>query len=284
MKILTTIAAALALVAILMVSVPVTAQEPAPGKLYNTAKQKILDGKQIFSVSINKADPAAYCEAAKHYDYTWFEMQHSTLTWADIEKMIAACPKVAAIPMVRMPDELESSIQHATDIGVLGIIMPTVDTVEKAKAAVRYAKYPPEGRRSMGGGQAPRIWFGEGRENQMKYRMTVNDNMLVVVMIETPLGAENIAEIAAVPGVDVVLVANTDLGNFSGYFDHKAAPYQGLVKQIHDGTLRAGKILGATDPSYAKGRPDSKDFHMLQNGPSNDGWVNPNRPAARSAE
>jgi len=262
--------------AALLVSGTLVAQDQP--KLYNTAKQKLLSGKQIFSVSINKADPVAYCEAAKHYDYTWFEMQHSTLTWADIEKMIAACPNVAATPMVRIHDELESSIQHATDIGLLGIIMPTVDTVEKAQAAVRYAKYPPEGRRSMGGGQAARIWFGPGGDNTMKYRMSVNENMLVVVMIETPVGVAHTNEIANVPGVDVVLVANTDLGNFSGYFDHSAGPYQGMVKQIHDATLHAGKFLGATDPSYAKGRPDSADFRMMQNGPSMDGWVNPARP------
>ena len=262
--------------ALVLLSVPAIAQSP---KLYNTAKQKLLDGKQIFSVSISKPDVAAYCEAAKHYDYTWFEMQHSTLTWADIEKMIAACPNVAATPMVRIQDELESSIQHATDIGLLGIIMPTTDTVEKAQAAVRYAKYPPEGRRSMGGGQAARIWAGEGRDNTMKYRTSVNENMMIVVMIETPLGVQNINEIANVPGVDAVLVANTDLGNFSGWFDHDSAPYQGLVKRIHDVTLRAGKFLGATDPSYAKGRPDSADYRFLQNGPAFDGWVNPNRPA-----
>jgi 2-keto-3-deoxy-L-rhamnonate aldolase RhmA len=234
-------------------------------------------------VTITKPDPAAYCEAAKHYDYTWFEMQHSTLTWADIEKMIAACPHVAATPMVRIQDELESSIQHATDIGLLGIIMPTTDTVEKAQAAVRYAKYPPEGRRSMGGGQAPRIWAGEGQAATMKYRTTINENMMVVVMIETPLGVAHIAEIANVPGVDAVLVANTDLGNFSGWFDHNSAPYQGMVKLIHDATLRAGKFLGATDPTYAKGRPDSADYRFLQNGPAFDGWVNPNRPAGRGA-
>lgn len=262
--------------AFVLLSMPAMAQSP---KLYNTAKQKLLDGKQIFSVTITKPDPVAYCEAAKHYDYTWFEMQHSTLTWADIEKMIAACPNVAATPMVRIQDELESSIQHATDIGLLGIIMPTTDTAAKAEATVRYAKYPPEGRRSMGGGQAPRIWMGEGREAQMKYRTTINENMLVVVMIETPLGVQNINEIANVPGVDVVLVANTDLGNFSGWFDHNSAPYQGLVKRIHDVTLRAGKFVGATDPSYAKGRPDSADYRFLQNGPAFDGWVNPNRPA-----
>lgn len=268
-----------AVVCALLSIVPAMAQTGSSGaKLYNTAKQKLLDGKQIFSVTISKPDPAAYCEAAKHYDYTWFEMQHSTLTWADIEKMVAACPHVAATPMVRIQDELESSIQHATDIGLLGIIMPTVDTVEKAQATVRYAKYPPEGRRSMGAGQAARIWGGDGTDATMKYRTTINDNMLIVVMIETPLGVAHASEIANVPGVDCVLVANTDLGNFSGWFDHNAAPYQGMVKLIHDATLHAGKFLGATDPSYAKGRPDSADFRILQNGPSNDGWVNPNRP------
>jgi 2-keto-3-deoxy-L-rhamnonate aldolase RhmA len=235
-----------------------------PQKLYNTAKQKLLDGKQIFSVTISNPDPQAYCEAAKHYDYTWFEMQHSTLTWADIEKMIATCPHVAATPMVRMQDELESSIQHATDIGVLGVIMPTVDTVEKAEATVRYAKYPPEGRRSMGAGQAARLWGGDGPAGTMKYRTSINQNMLVVVMIETPIGVAHASEIANVPGVDVVMAANTDLGSFSGWFDHNSVPYQGMVKRIHDATLHAGKFLGATDPSFVKGRPDSADFRFLQ--------------------
>jgi 2-keto-3-deoxy-L-rhamnonate aldolase RhmA len=272
-------AAGFTLLALMMASAPAMAQQTS-GKLYNTAKQKLLDGKQVFSVTISKPDVAAYCEAAKHYDYTWFEMQHSTLTWADIEKMVAACPHSVATPMVRIQDELESSIQHATDIGMLGIIMPTVDTVEKAQAAVRYAKYPPEGRRSMGAGQAASIWVGKSADDRMKYRTSVNENMMVVVMIETPIGVAHAADIAAVPGVDAVMVANTDLGNFSGWFDHTAAPYQGMVKLIHDATLHAGKFLGATDASYAKGRPDSADYRFLQNGPAFDGWVNPNRPGA----
>ena len=105
-----------------------------PLKLYNTAKQKLLEGKQVFSFTQDKMDPAAYCEAAKHYDYTWFEMQHSTLEFADIEKMIATCPHAAAIPMIRLPDAQEWHIQHATDIGCLGVIVPTVDDVDRARA------------------------------------------------------------------------------------------------------------------------------------------------------
>jgi 2-keto-3-deoxy-L-rhamnonate aldolase RhmA len=247
---------------------------PRPSvKLYNTAKQKLLDGKQVFSYTISTPNPELYCEAAKHYDYIWLEMQHSTMIWADLEKMIATCPGVG-VPMIRLPDEYESTIQHATDIGAIGMIEPTVDTVEKAQAVVRYSKYPPEGRRSMGRNQAGSVWGSFG-----PYRQTINDNMLVVVMIETPVGVANAYDIARVPGVDVVIAANTDLGNFSGY-DPKSPEYQDLVKKIHDATIKAGKFFGATDPSYAKGRPDSADFRFLQNGPSFDGWQPPKRDGA----
>ena len=242
-------------------------------KLYNTAKQKLLDGKQVFSYTVSQLDPELYCEAARHYDYIWLEMQHSTMTWADLEKMIATCPGVG-VPMIRLPDEFESTIQHATDIGAIGMIEPTVDTVEKAQAVVRYSRYPPEGRRSMGRNQAGTVWGAFG-----PYRQTINDNMLVVVMIETPVGVANAYDIARVPGVDVVIAANTDLGNFSGY-SPKSPEYQDMVKKIHDAAIKAGKFFGATDPSYAKGRPDSADFRFLQNGPSFDGWQPPKRNGA----
>lgn len=168
-----------------------------------------------------------------------------------------------------------ASIQHATDIGLLGVIMPTVDTVEKAEAAVRYSKYPPQGRRSQGAGQAARIWGVDG----INYRQTVNDNMLVIVMIETPVGVANANAIASVTGVDGVLVANTDLGNFSGWPPNDER-YQAMVTRIHDATLEAGKYLGATNAGYREGRTDSKDFHFFQGGPAFDGWTPPGRGGA----
>ena len=243
--------------------------------LYNTAKQKLLDGKQVFSIAISRRDPDLYCQVAPHYDYVWFEMQHSTMSFADVEAMIAACPR-AGIPMIRVPDELESSMQKATDIGALGIIMPTVDTVEKALATVRYSRFPPDGRRSQGGGQAGSVWGTNG----VNYRQTANENMLVVVMIETPVGVANALEIARVPGVDVVMGANTDLTNFSG-LPPTDPGYHALFTKIHDATLSAGKFLGATTPNYAtvgpSGRPDAADFRMFYTGPPFDGYQPPGR-------
>jgi 4-hydroxy-2-oxoheptanedioate aldolase len=269
------------LVAVALFSVVAAAQPPgqAPGaakaKLYNTAKQKLLDGKQIFSFTQATMDIPGYCEAAKHYDYTWFEMQHSTLEFKDIEAMIAACPHVAAIPMIRLPDAQEWHIQHATDIGVLGVIVPTVDDVDRAREAAKWSRYPPVARRSTGQGQARSIWGING----IDYAKTVNDNMLVVIMIETPTGVANAYDIASVPGVDVVILGNNDLSVFSGFpqIMPPAAPdprYWQLVTKVHDDTLRAGKIFGQANARYATG-PLSQDAKFFQNGPSLDGWKPP---------
>ena len=246
------------------------AQAQTTPPLYNTAKQKLLEGKQVFSFTQSKFDIAGYCEAAKHYDYTWFEMQHSTLEFKDIEAMIAACPHTAAIPMIRLPDAQEWHIQHATDIGVLGVVIPTVDDVDRAREAAKWARYPPVARRSSGQGQARSIWGING----IDYAKTFNDNMLVVIMIETPTGVANAYDIASVPGVDVVIIGNNDLSVFSG-FPQNDDRYQTMVKKIHDDTLRAGKIFGQANAIYAKDHPLSKTAKFFQNGPSNDGWKPP---------
>ncbi len=243
--------------------------EPKPA-LYNTAKQKLLEGKQIFSFTQTSFDIAGYCEAAKHYDYTWFEMQHSTLEFKDVEAMIAACPRAGAIPMIRLPDAQEFHIQHATDLGALGVIIPTVDDVERAREAAKWSRYPPVARRSSGGGQARSLWGING----INYAKTFNDNMLVVVMIESPTGVANAFDIASVPGIDVVIIGNNDLSVFSG-FAQDDDRYQMLVTKVRDDTLRAGKIFGQANANYAQGHPLSKDARFFQNGPSKDGWKPP---------
>jgi len=249
---------------------PGQSQSATKPPLYNTVKQKLLEGKQVFSYTQSKFDIAGNCEAAKHYDYTWYEMQHSTLEFRDIEAMIAACPHAGAIPMIRLPDAQEMRIQHSTDIGVLGVIIPTVDDVDRAREAVKWARYPPVARRSAGQGQAAGIWGING----INYRQTINDNMLVVIMIETPTGVANAYDIASVPGVDVVIIGNNDLSSFSGYPQNDDR-YQAMVTKIHDDVLRAGKIFGQANATYAKGHPLSKDAKFFQNGPSNDGWAPP---------
>ena len=159
----------------------------------------------------------------------------------------------AAVPFIRVPDATESDIQKATDIGALGIIVPTVDTVEKAQAAVKWAKYPPQGRRSQGSGQYGALCGSD-------YHQTANDNMVVVLMIETPSGVDNAEKIAAVPGVDVIFAAATDLGNFS-----KPAGQPRTKPWSPEFTTRAPESRAQIGgPQAWKGRPERPGFTFFQ--------------------
>jgi 2-keto-3-deoxy-L-rhamnonate aldolase RhmA len=252
-----------------------------PRPFYNVAKELLFQDKQITSYTISSFDADLYCEVAKHYDYIWFEMQHSTMSWDDVRRMMVACPGPHAAPMIRMPDALESSVQKATDIGVLGIIIPTVDDALEARDAARFARYPPTGRRSSGGGSFTQVLAPLLSPRNLEYRPTINDNMLVTVMIETLEGVANANEIAATFGVDVVILGNNDLSSFSGWSQNDDRYEDALIK-VHDAALRAGKYYGNAGSQYLTGNILSADTRMVQNGPARDGWM-PGRGGRRAA-
>lgn len=221
-----------------LVAAGFTGRADAQGpRIFNTAKQKLLAGKQIVGGTVSSNDPDVYCAMANSgFDFTWIEMQHSPLTYSEVARMIWACKGAPAIPMIRVPDATEGDIQKATDIGALGIIIPMVDTLEKAKNAVKFAKYPPIGMRSQGGGQYRALWGAD-------YRETANDNIIIVAMIENPAGVAIADKLAALPGVDVVFAASTDIGSFSGL--RQGDPkYEALITKIHDDVLKADRKLG----------------------------------------
>jgi 2-keto-3-deoxy-L-rhamnonate aldolase RhmA len=140
------------------------------------------------------------------------------------------------MPFVRVPDATEGDIQKATDMGAAGIIIPMVDSMEKIRNAVTFAKYPPIGKRSQGGGQYGALWGPD-------YRQIANDNIVIVAMIESLAGVAIVDQIAALPGVDVIFAASTDLSSFSG-LKQGDPRYEEMVSKIRDATLKAGKKLG----------------------------------------
>jgi 2-keto-3-deoxy-L-rhamnonate aldolase RhmA len=239
----------LAVLAVWAVAAATAAQVPDAAH-FNTVKQKLAAGKQVVGGTVDTADVDVYCAmAAAGFDFLWIEMQHSPLTYAQVATMIRACPG-PAIPFIRVPTDSEGDIQKAVDIGALGVIVPMVDSIGKIRNAIRYAKYPPVGARSLGGGQYGVLW---GRD----YRQHANDNILVVAMIESPAGVQIADEIAKLDQVDVVFVASTDLGSFTGL--RQGDPkYEALVTRVKDATLGAGKVLAG--PSAWQGTRDGYRF------------------------
>jgi len=230
---------------------------PPTTPIWNPVKEKMMRGEKITSVTINgNASPEVYCAAANSgVDFIWTEMQHNTRDWSQVARMWRACPHAKAVPGVRVAYADEREIQHATDAGALVIVVPTVDTVEEAKAARDWTYFPPLGKRSQGGGQAfdPAMWGSVPGG----YRATINDNIVLILMIETLEGIKNAYEIARVPGVTAVFAASGDLGNFSGYAQG-SPDYERLINVVHDAALEAGKRL--CGPFAWRDRPDFTCF------------------------
>lgn len=210
--------------------------EGAHAEIWNPAKRKLLDGGPLIGGTVRATDPRTYCAmAGAGYDFLWVEMQHEAISWEQVARLWRTCPGPAA-PGVRVAEAGEREIQHATDSGTLVVIVPTVDSVEEAQEAIDWTYFPPLGRRSSGGGQGPsELW------NQVPggYRQTWNDNVVLILMIETLEGVRNARAIAALPGVTALFAASGDLGNFSGYQEGDPE-YEALITEVATAAREAG--------------------------------------------
>jgi len=236
---------------------------PAGGKVWNPVKLKLMQGAKVTGGTLFSAtDPSTYCAMANAgYDFIWTEMQHGPRDWDDAARMWRTCPQAKAVPGVRVAYADEREIQHALDAGALVVVVPTVDTVAEAIEAVNWTYFPPLGRRSQGGGQA----FDAAMWGSVPggYRATINDNVVLILMIETLEGLKNADGIAKVPGVTAVFAASGDIGNFSG-FQQGTPDYERAINIIHDAAVKAGVRL--CGPLAWRDRPDFTCFQAGNEG------------------
>jgi len=216
---------------------------PPPGaKLWNPVRLKLMQGGKVTGGTLFSAtDPATYCAMANAgYDFIWTEMQHDQHDWQAVARMWRTCPHAKAVPGARVAYADEREIQHAVDAGALVVVVPTVDTVAEAIEARDWTYFPPLGRRSAGGGQAFDVAMWGSVPGG--YRNTINDNIVLILMIETLEGLKNADEIAKIPGVTALFAASGDLGNFSGY--RQGTPdYERAINIVHDAAVKAGVRL-----------------------------------------
>ena len=146
--------------------------------------------------------------ASCDYDWLFIDMEHNSMD-IDIASQISVAAQDAGItPIVRVPDFAHHHATRVLDCGAMGIVFPHVENADVAKKLVSFCLFPPKGHRSMTG-SLPQLNFKSMPISEVA--TTINDNMLIVVMLESPEAIENVDEIAAVSGVDVILIGTNDL-------------------------------------------------------------------------
>ena len=176
----------------------------------NQTKRRLAAGKTALGMGLRQARTADIASIAKScgYDWLFIDMEHSSMD-VDTAAQIAIAGLGAGItPIVRVPGHQHFHASRLLDTGAQGIVVPHVDTPQEAQYVVSYCKYPPVGHRSVAGAQ-PQLGFKS--VSVAEATRLVNQETLVVVMLETPTAIRNAEAIAAVKGLDVLLIGTNDL-------------------------------------------------------------------------
>ena len=146
------------------------------------------------------------------YDFVIIDMEHVLINPETMENMIRTAESYDLTPLVRVPDAEPKRLLRLLDAGAQGIVLPCVEDPAVLAAAVRACKYHPEGERSLNAGRPGSF----GKTSLADYVNRANAQILVVAMIESATGVARAAEIAAVPGVDLLLEGAADLSQSLG--------------------------------------------------------------------
>jgi 4-hydroxy-2-oxoheptanedioate aldolase len=189
----------------------------------NPARERLEQGEVSIGVGLRLARGAEIGRIMKScgWDWLFIDLEHGSMSLDTAGQISVAALDAGIAPIIRVPHGQIDMATRALDAGGWGIVMPHVDTPEDAADLVAQVKYPPEGHRSVMGALPQFGYRGLGVGEAAKI---VNAQMLVTVMIETPLALENAEKIAAVPGVDVLLIGTNDLAmemGIPGQFAHE---------------------------------------------------------------
>ena len=199
-------------------------------------------------------------------EYVMYCMEHTGVSFETMKTQFALCRALGVPPRVRVPGTEYDFIARALDCGALGVMVPLVDTAEQAKFIVSSTRYPPAGgRRGAAFGFAHDDYEGGDVIEKMKM---IHERTLVIAMIETKQGLENVDTIAAVPGVDVLWLGHFDMSNFLGIpGDFANLLFQDAIKKIVGAAKKHGKAAGYMAASAALGKEYlGHGFRMIATG------------------
>ncbi len=181
-----------------------------PATVRNVAREKLEQGQLSLGVGIRmtRSVEIAKAMATAGFDWLFLDMEHGVMSLEACAQIATAALDAGIAPIARVPNGEYAIATRALDNGALGIVMPHVDSAAEAREVVNRLKYPPVGHRSMGG-IGPH--YGLRSASSGEAASALNAANLTVVMLETPTAIANADEIAAVPGVDVLLIGTNDL-------------------------------------------------------------------------
>jgi 2-dehydro-3-deoxyglucarate aldolase/4-hydroxy-2-oxoheptanedioate aldolase len=192
------------------------------------------------------------------FDFVVIDLEHSTISLESAYQLIGTALLTGVSPLVRVPGLDPGLIQRVLDAGAEGIMVPHVDTVEQARAAVSAVRFPPLGQRGVGSTSRAGAWGARPLADYLRYGQ---EEVVLIAQIESSLAVRNAGSIAALDGVDALLVGAADLSVSQGL----AATDPAVVELIAE-AVRQSQAAGGADVASVRAAVDTGfSFTMMSN-------------------
>jgi 4-hydroxy-2-oxoheptanedioate aldolase len=213
----------------------------------NKTKSKLRAGQPAFGVISTTDDPQlAELFGIAGFDYYMLDAEHGLIDPAQAVNVIRACESTNMTPIIRIGPKDPKLVLQYLDAGMLGIMMPGLETIEEVKMLVESVKYAPLGKRGLGFSRA------SGHMPSSEYIDFSNEQTLVIIQFEDEKLLDIFPDLCAVKGLDACLIGPRDLSNNMGFPD---GPNHPEVQSVIDNAIRimnnVGLIAGTTAGTHA---------------------------------
>lgn len=210
----------------------------------NTTKARLKAGQLALGFGVHHLRTVAAPVVAKAtgHDWMFIDTEHGAFSVQETTQLCIAALPTGVTPIVRVCAGAIDEATRALDNGALGIVVPHVDTAKQAKRIADAFRYPPQGHRSWGG---PPAVYGYKPPSTLEAQAAINNEILTIVMLESPEAISNADEIAEVDGVDVLFIGTSDLTaelGISGQMGHPKVIE--AYRAVGEACRKHGKILG----------------------------------------
>ena len=202
-------------------------------------RDRLCAGDRLVGTFVSTPDGALAELLGEAFDVVVVDLEHSAIGLGDMQAIAIAAQGRGSAVLARVPGADSELLGVALDAGLDGVVVPSVESVPQAVDAVARLRYPPGGRRGFGPRRANR--YGRDRE----YRHTADDGLACIVQIESAAGVDEAAAIAAVAGVDALVLGPADLSFALGTpLDPFSAPMRLAIDVTQAGASAAGIAFG----------------------------------------
>lgn len=180
--------------------------------------------------------------AACGYDAVYVDLEHTATSLETVQLLCVGAVGAGIAGLVRVPSDDPSLIARVLDIGAVGVIVPHINSRDEAERVVQAARFPPVGHRSISG---PNVVSGYAARTPQQLVEVLEQRTVVAVMIETPEGVEACDSIAAVDGIDMILLGPSDLTAEMGiHGQYENEHFHRAVESVAAACRKHGVALG----------------------------------------